>query len=129
MGLITGMLLFLGSAAAVGGKSIASTNAQLRAQTYHKQLGTNLQRQHDLEHLSWGNTEYDKQEFLRLLGEDNFRFEGATPAERQLAVWKIAQKEGWVYSKLSGCLDQLPPSCYGYKISEDKYINKLYRRF
>lgn len=128
MGLVSGLLLFLGSAVYVGGRAVSSNNARLRAQSISNSRGTNTERQSKLEMMSYGRTQKDKDEFTKLLGRDDFWFKDATLKERQYAIWSIAQKEGWVYTKEPGLMNFLPDSCYGYDPFKDTELIKTVRK-
>lgn len=121
-----GLVGFLFSAAYLGARYISSATAQAEVKARDSRSNTNFERQMELKHLSWGNTEYDRKRFSELLGRDDFAFENASLSEREYAIWKIAQKEGWVYTKSSP--SHLPDSCYGYDLSKDESYNRLVRR-
>jgi hypothetical protein len=123
-----GLVGFLFSAAYLGARYISSETAQAAVKARDSRVHTDMNRQRELEHLSWGNTEYDRKRFAELLGRDDFAFENASLSEREYAVWKIAQKEGWVYSKKPGVGNHLPDNCYGYDPSKDESYNRLVRR-
>ncbi len=126
MGLVSGLLLFLGSAACVGGGAARSSNARLRAQSISKSRGTNIKRQYELMGKAYGGNEKHRQDFNKALGRD-FPFETATSKDRAIAIWQIAQKEGWVYDRMR--FDDLPESYPAYSLYKDTELNKLYKRF
>lgn len=123
-----GLVGFLFSAAYLGARYISSETAQAAVKARDSQVHTDMDRQRELENLSWGNTDYDRSRFTKLLGRDNFAFENASLSEREYAVWQIAQKEGWVYTKNPGVGNHLPDNCYGYDPSKDESYNRLIRR-
>lgn len=122
------ILGFLTSAAYLGCRYVSSETARSAAKTHCEQTNTNFQRQLDLTHLSYGNTEADKEEFLRILGRDNFPFKTASLSEREYAVWQIAQKEGWEFTRTTLSPYGLPSGCTAYDPSKDESLNKLIRR-
>lgn len=126
MGLVSGLLLFLGSAAYVGGRTAVSSNARLRAQSISRQSGTNTKRQYELMGKAYGGNEKYRQDFNKALGRE-FPFDTATAKDRAIAIWQIAQKEGWVYNRQR--FDDLPESYPAYALYKDIKLNKLYKRF
>lgn len=119
---LTGLLLmFFLSAGYVGYKIISSYIAGVKLDEHEKEVGTNLSRQFRLDHLSYGDTEADRREFLRLYGKD-FNFKLASPQERTQAVYEISKKEGWTYRKFE------PWAPGGYEPSKDDYFIKLSKK-
>lgn len=123
-----GLIGFLFSAAYLGARYVSSETAKAAVKSHDSRIHTDMNRQRELEHLSWGNTEYDREIFTELLGRDNFAFENASLSEREYAVWQISQKEGWLYTKKPGASNHLPENCSGYDPFQDEEYKKLVRR-
>lgn len=127
MGLITTLALLAGSALFVGGRAFISENAKLQLDAEQRYRGTDYARQLEVKHLSYGDTEANREEFRRLLGDDycfKFDFDLSPPSERELAVWWISRKEGWIYTKQ--CFT--PEWCWCYDPARKTTNDKLFKR-
>lgn len=65
--MITGLLMFLGSAGYLAYKTASSTNAKQDLNIHTKNTGINIPRQCELERMAMGATPFDRQRFIQLL--------------------------------------------------------------